>query len=64
MFFKWLVLGKGGVDDVGREPAGSSDNAVLVAMACTHDRRAETFHSSRNRSSAAKKNVEASDAGL
>ena len=24
MFFKWLVLGKGGVDDVGREPADSS----------------------------------------
>jgi hypothetical protein len=33
MFFKWLVLGKGGVDDVGREPADSSDNAVSVAMA-------------------------------
>ena len=33
MFFKWLVLGKGGVDDVGRKPAGSSDNAVSVAMA-------------------------------
>jgi len=32
MFFKWLVLGKGGVDDV-REPADSSDNAVSVAMA-------------------------------
>jgi len=32
MFFKWLVLGKGGVDDVWREPADSSDNAVLVAM--------------------------------
>jgi len=32
MFFKWLVLGKGGVDDVGREPADSSDNAVSVAM--------------------------------
>ena len=31
MFFKWLVLGKGGVDDVGREPADSSDNAVSVA---------------------------------
>ena len=28
MFFKWLVLGKGGVDDVGREPTDSSDNAV------------------------------------
>jgi len=33
MFFKWLVLGKSGVEDVGREPADSSDNAVLVAMA-------------------------------
>jgi hypothetical protein len=33
MFFKWLVLGKGGVDDVGRDPADSSDNAVSVAMA-------------------------------
>jgi hypothetical protein len=33
MFFKWLVLDKGGVDDVGREPANSSDNAVCVAMA-------------------------------
>jgi hypothetical protein len=33
VFFKWLVLGKGGVDDVGREPADSSDNAVSVAMA-------------------------------
>jgi len=33
MFFKWLVLGKGGVDDVAREPADSSDNAVSVAMA-------------------------------
>ena len=33
MFFKWLVLGKGGVDDAGREPADSSDNAVSVAMA-------------------------------
>ena len=33
MFFKWLVLGKGGVDDVGREPADISDNAVSVAMA-------------------------------
>jgi len=33
MFFKWLVLGKGAVDDVGREPADSSDNAVSVAMA-------------------------------
>ena len=32
MFFKWLVLGKGGVDDVGPEPADSSDNAVSVAM--------------------------------
>jgi hypothetical protein len=33
MFFKWLVLGKSGVDDVGREPADSCDNAVSVAMA-------------------------------
>jgi hypothetical protein len=33
MFFKWLALGKGGVDDVGREPADSSDNAVSIAMA-------------------------------
>jgi hypothetical protein len=32
MLFKWLVLGKGGVDDVGHGPAGSSDNAVSVAM--------------------------------
>jgi len=32
MFFKWLLLGKGGVDDVGHEPADSSDNAVSVAM--------------------------------
>ena len=33
MFFKWLVRGKCGVDDVGREPADSSDNTVSVAMA-------------------------------
>ena len=33
MFFKWLLLGKGGVDDVGLEPADISDNAVSVAMA-------------------------------
>jgi hypothetical protein len=33
MFFKWLVLGKSGVDDVRCEPADSSDNAVSVAMA-------------------------------
>jgi len=32
MFFEWLVLGKGGVGDVGCEPADSSDNAVSVAM--------------------------------
>jgi hypothetical protein len=32
MFFKWLVLGKGGVDD-GHELADRSDNAVSVAMA-------------------------------
>ena len=31
MFFKWLVLGKGGVNDVGHEPTDSSDNAVSVA---------------------------------
>ena len=33
MFFKWLVLGKGGLDDVGHELADSSDSAVSVAMA-------------------------------
>jgi hypothetical protein len=33
MFFKWLILGKGRVDDVGSEPGDSSDNAVSVAMA-------------------------------
>ena len=33
MFFKWLVLGKSGVDDVGREMTDSSDNAFSVAMA-------------------------------
>jgi len=33
MFFKWLVLSKGGVDDIGREPADSSDSAVSVAIA-------------------------------
>jgi len=33
MFFKWLVLDKGGVDDVGLESADSSGNAVSVAMA-------------------------------
>ena len=33
MLFKWLVLGKGGVDDVGCEPVDSKDNAVSVAMA-------------------------------
>jgi len=33
MFFKWLVLCKGGVDDIGHEPADSSDSAVSVAMA-------------------------------
>jgi len=32
MFFKWLVFGKCGVDDVRREPADSLDNAVSVAM--------------------------------
>jgi len=33
MFFKWLVLGNGRVDDVGLQPEDSSDNAVSVAMA-------------------------------
>jgi len=33
VFFKWLVLGKSGVDDVGHEPVDSSGNAVSVAMA-------------------------------
>jgi len=33
MFFKRLVLGKGVFDDVGHEPADSSDNAVSVTMA-------------------------------
>jgi hypothetical protein len=33
MFFKWLVLGKGGVDDVRLELVDSSDNAVSLAMA-------------------------------
>ena len=32
MFFEWLVLGKGGVNDVGREPTHSSDNAVSIGM--------------------------------
>ena len=32
MFFKWLVLGKDGVDDVGHEPVDRSDDAVSVAM--------------------------------
>jgi hypothetical protein len=32
MFFRWLVLGKGGVDDIGREPADSSDSGVSVTM--------------------------------
>ena len=36
MFFKWLVLGKCRVDDVGREPADSLDNAVSVAMNLEH----------------------------
>ena len=40
MFFKRLVLSKGGVGDFGREPADSSDNAVSVAMAnCNAQRR-------------------------
>jgi hypothetical protein len=33
MFFKWLALGKGGVDDIGREPADRTDNAVSIARA-------------------------------
>jgi hypothetical protein len=33
MFFKWLVLGKGGADDIGHQPVNSSDIAVSVAMA-------------------------------
>ena len=33
LLFKWLILGKGGVDDVGHGPAESSDSAVSVAMA-------------------------------
>jgi len=37
MFFKWLVLGKGGVDDIGQESVDSSDNAVSVDMARAHD---------------------------
>ena len=32
MFFKWLVLGKGGVEEVGHELADSSNNAISVAM--------------------------------
>ena len=32
-FLKWLVLGKGGVDDVGGDPSDSLDSAVSVAMA-------------------------------
>ena len=33
MYFKWLLLGKSGVDDVRHESADSSDIAVSVAMA-------------------------------
>jgi len=33
MFFKWLLLGKNGVDDVKLEAGDSSDIAVSVAMA-------------------------------
>jgi hypothetical protein len=33
MFLKWLVLSKGGVHDLGHEPADSTDNAISVAMA-------------------------------
>jgi hypothetical protein len=32
MFFRWLVFGKGGADDLRSEPADSTDNAILVAM--------------------------------
>jgi hypothetical protein len=32
MFFKWLVLGKDGVDDLGHKPAYSTDDAISVAM--------------------------------
>jgi hypothetical protein len=33
LFFKWLELDKGGVDDLGREPAYSTGNTISVAMA-------------------------------
>ena len=33
MFFKWIVLVKGGVDDIGHEPAYNSYNAVSIAIA-------------------------------
>jgi hypothetical protein len=33
MFFKWLELGKGVVDDLGHEPAYSTDNTIPVVMA-------------------------------
>ena len=33
IFFKWLVLGNGGVDDVRRDPSDNSDNAVSEAIA-------------------------------
>jgi hypothetical protein len=32
MFFKWLVLGKGRVNDLRREPAYSTDIAISVAI--------------------------------
>jgi len=36
MFFKWLVLDMGGVDDVGCKPADSSDNVVLAHCNVEH----------------------------
>ena len=32
VFFKWLVLAKGGVDDLWNEPADSTDNAISVSI--------------------------------
>ena len=34
-FFKWLVLGKGGIDSVGREPADSSDHRSYITRSET-----------------------------
>ena len=64
MFFKWLVLGKGGVDDVGREPAESSDNAVSVYMnrPCTIEELKLSVH--QEITALLQKNVGVSDAGL